>query len=180
MPDHKTAESQQSAGNTGTGHQTTEPATARTHGLNRRTETENQSSPRLCRTAPGHQPRHHRKPAESQQSAGNTSTGHQTTKHGTARTHGLNRESHDEIGSSPHRHRPWHTLPTAITPQTRRIPTIRTHYHHQPSPNQPLGTPEPRTKPENIGQNRIQSTPMPDHVRPPTTASSQTRGITEI
>ena len=72
------------------------------------------------------------------------------------------------------------TPATRPTPQTRRIPTIRARYNHQPSPNQPLRTPESRTKPENIGQNQNQSTPMPDHVRPPTTASSQKHGITGI
>ena len=95
-------------------------------------------------------------------------------------TPALNRESHAEIGTSPSRsrtapgHHPW---------QHRKnlgIPTFRPHHN-----NQPLLAPQPEstkswTKSENKTPKPIQSTIAPTFTAPPTTATSQNRGISAI
>ena len=79
------------------------------------------------------------------------------------------------------------TPATRPTPQTRGIPTIRTHLRHQPSPNEPPRTPEPRTKPENGNRKPIQSTRAPTMTHTPATKphhkpaqSQQSAGSTSI
>ncbi|PKU93660.1 hypothetical protein CQR47_0017 [Bifidobacterium thermophilum] len=95
-------------------------------------------------------------------------------------TPALNRESHAEIGTSPSRSRTAPRPPPMATSQNLGIPTFRPHHN-----NQPLLAPQPEstkswTKSENKTPKPIQSTIAPTFTAPPTTATSQNRGISAI
>lgn len=91
-----------------------------------------------------------------------------------------NRESHAEIGASPSRsrtapdHRPRQHRKTL---EFQRLDHITTINHCRPYS---LNRPEPWTKSENKTPKPIQSTIAPTFTAPPTTATSQNRGISAI
>ena len=86
-----------------------------------------------------------------------TKTGRRRTGRATAQPHGPNRESRDDIGTSPHRD--WNPQPPATAPpQNHGIPTPHSHHHHQPPAGRPPRPSESRTKSENASQRPIQST----------------------
>ncbi len=101
----KTAEFQRPANNTTIKHRPAISPKHPNHGPNPRAGAENRSSPHERQPTRRHQPPTTPKTAEFQQSAGRTSTNHQSANHTTTRTRRPDRRTHTEIGSSPHRHR---------------------------------------------------------------------------
>ena len=149
-----------------------------------RTESENtdrkriQSAPAPDRTRPPAtaSPQNRGIPTISRQH-GNRTPNRQARYRPNPRTEsGITRRNRNQSASAPTDTHPT----TPVLPQNRRIPTIRTHHHHQPSPNQPPRTPEPRTESENGNRKPIQSATAPPTHAPATPATPQTRGITGI
>ena len=97
-------------------------------------------------------------------------TGHSGTESG------ITRRNRSQSEQKQDRTRP----PTTATPQNLGISTFRPHHN-----NQPLLAPQPEstkswTKSENKTPKPIQSTIAPTFTAPPTTATSQNRGISAI
>lgn len=99
-------------------------------GLDRRIRAENRSSPQRCTPSRTPQPWPRRESAVQQPSASTTKTSRRRTSSATAQPHGPNRESHDDIGTSPHRdrnvlgHQPRHHHRTAEFRQSTHTITI--------------------------------------------------------
>ena len=99
-------------------------------GLDRRIRAENRSSPQRCTPSGTPQPWPHRESAAHQPSASTTKTSRRRTGCATVQPHGPNRESHDDIGTSPHRdrnalgHQPRHHRRTAEFRQSTHTITI--------------------------------------------------------
>ena len=95
-------------------------------------------------------------------------------------TPALNRESHAEIGTSPSRsrtapgHHPWQHRKTLEFQRSGRITAISHCWPHS------LNPPNHGPKSENKTPKPIQSTIAPIFTAPPTTATSQNRGISAI
>ncbi len=146
-------------------------------GPNRRTRTENQSSPHRHRPPRTRQPHPCRKTAEYQGSPNTTKTSHRHTSHATTRARGPNPKSQAETGASPYPNLSAPGPPTTAPPQNRRIPSIcLLSYNLQPSDQLP-SPPELRTEPENTSRKPVQSTQAPTVTRPPTTTPPQNSGI---
>ncbi len=120
----KTAESQQSTRTITINHP--RPVTRDTwlHGPNRRTKSENRSSPHRHRPSSTRQPRLHHKTAEYQGFINTPEASRQGAGHATARIHGPNRKSHHEIGTSPQPHPPTlNRRPSLPQPRNRGPPS---------------------------------------------------------
>lgn len=143
-------------------------------GLNRRIRAENRSSPQRCTPSGTPQPWPHRESAAHQPSASTTKTSRRRTGRATAQPHGPNRESRDDIGTSPHRdqnalgHQPRHHHRTAEFRQPTHTITISRRLADHPD--------HPSRGPNRKMQAKDQSSPQrhPPSTLHATTATPQT------
>ena len=136
-------------------------------GPNRRTRTENQSSPHRHRPPRTRQPHPCRKTAAYQGSPNTTKTCHRRASHATTRARGPNPKSQAETGASPYPNLSAPGPPTTAPPQNRRIPSIcLLSYNLQPSNQLPqparatdrTGEHEPKTSSVHAGTDRHTAT----------------------
>lgn len=143
-------------------------------GLDRRIRAENRSSPQRCTPSRTPQPWPHRESAAHQPSASTTKTSRRRTGRATAQPHGPNRESRDDIGTSPHRdrnalgHQPRHHHRTAEFRHPTHTITINRRLADHPD--------HPSRGPNRKMQAKDQSSPQrhPTSTLHATTATPQT------
>lgn len=102
---HRTAESQQSTHTITISRRLTSHPRHPKRGPKRKMRAENQSGPQRHPPSNIHATTDTPQTAEYQRSTNTTRTSYRDTGHATTRTHGPNRKSHDDIGTSPRRHR---------------------------------------------------------------------------
>ena len=141
-------------------------------GLDRRIRVENRSSPQRCTPSRTPQPWPHRESAAHQPSASTTKTSRRRTGRAIAHPHGPNRESRDDIGTSPHRdrnalgHQPRHHHRTAEFRQPTHTITISRRLADHPDhpsrgPNRKMRTENQSSPQQRTPSDTLQ--PQPHH-----------------